>query len=130
LEVDEGENDDFGDLRLQPGSPAIDAGSNEYVPDDVTTDFDRNPRFVDDPATEPDTGAGDPPIVDMGAYEFQVDCDGSGLSISELHQRLVQCVTGPTASLLGPCCAIFDIELDDDIDLSDIARIQRAFSGP
>jgi len=41
----------------------------------VTTDLDGNARFVDDPYT-PDTGSGTPPIVDMGAYEFQADCPG------------------------------------------------------
>jgi parallel beta-helix repeat protein len=59
-----------GDLRLSPGSPCIDAGDNEAVADDVTTDIEGNPRFVDDPATL-DTGRGTPPIVDMGAFEFQ-----------------------------------------------------------
>ena len=66
---------DNGDLRLQPGSPCIDAGDNTAVPKGITTDLDGNPRFVDDPDT-PDTGNGDPPIVDMGAYEFQGDCGG------------------------------------------------------
>jgi hypothetical protein len=47
-----------GDLRLIPGSPAIDAGNNAAVPSDVITDLDGNPRIVD--------GA-----VDMGAYESQ-----------------------------------------------------------
>ena len=40
------------------------------MPLDITTDLDGNPRFVDDLGTI-DTGNGDPPIVDMGAYEFQ-----------------------------------------------------------
>jgi parallel beta-helix repeat protein/predicted outer membrane repeat protein len=52
------------DGRLSRGSPAIDAGSNDFVPKDVTTDLDGNPRFVD--------GTGDGfAIVDMGAFEFQ-----------------------------------------------------------
>jgi hypothetical protein len=55
-------------LRLRYGSPAIDAGDNTAVT--VLADLDGNPRFVDDPHT-PDTGNGTPPIVDMGAYEFQ-----------------------------------------------------------
>ncbi len=59
-----------GDLRLSAGSPCIDAANNIAVPAGITTDLDGNPRFVDDPDT-PDTGNGDPPIVDMGAYEFQ-----------------------------------------------------------
>ncbi len=45
-----------GDLHLQPGSPAIDAGDNGAVPAEVTTDLDGNARLVN--AT-----------VDMGAYE-------------------------------------------------------------
>jgi predicted outer membrane repeat protein len=55
--------------RLSVGSPCIDAGNNSAVPIGITTDLDGNPRFVDIPAT-PDTGLGTPPIVDMGAYEF------------------------------------------------------------
>jgi hypothetical protein len=70
-----------GDYRMLPGSPCIDAADNTAVPPTVTVDFDGNPRLVDDPCTEPDTGNGAPPIVDMGAYEYQpcggdVDCDG------------------------------------------------------
>ncbi len=73
-----------GDYRLSDGSPCIDAGDNTEVPPDefdldedgdtdeaLPFDLDGNPRFVDDPATK-DTGNGKPPIVDMGAYEFQV----------------------------------------------------------
>jgi len=70
-EVNEGANDDYGNLRLGFGSPCIDAGDNTAVPTSVTVDLDGNPRFMDDPATA-DTGKGTPPIVDMGAYEFQM----------------------------------------------------------
>ncbi len=56
------------DLRLGTPSPAVDAGNNGAVPGGVTTDISGLPRFYDDPAV-PDTGAGTPPIVDMGAYE-------------------------------------------------------------
>jgi len=59
------------DFRLQSVSPCIDAGDNTTVPVDITTDLDGAPRFVDNPTT-PDTGFGTPPVVDMGAYEFQV----------------------------------------------------------
>ena len=62
-DIDESLNDDFGDLRLRPGSPAIDAGTNDfYTPGDV--DLDGNPRLADDPGIP---GAN----VDIGAYEFQ-----------------------------------------------------------
>ena len=69
---------------LAPGSPAIDAGSNPLTPASLTVDIDGNPRFVDDPAT-PDTGAGTAPIIDIGAFEFQVipvcpgNTDGDGV---------------------------------------------------
>ncbi|MCH7925185.1 MAG: hypothetical protein IIC51_06590 [Planctomycetes bacterium] len=62
---------DNGDYRLSSGSPCIDAADNSAVPKGIDTDLDGNLRFVDDPDTK-DTGFGDPPIVDMGAYEFQV----------------------------------------------------------
>ena len=71
------------DYRLSSGSPCIDAGSNGAVPADASDldddgdttepipwDLDGHPRFVDDVGM-PDTGMGPPPIVDMGAYEFQ-----------------------------------------------------------
>ncbi|HNO79902.1 MAG TPA: right-handed parallel beta-helix repeat-containing protein [Phycisphaerae bacterium] len=58
------------DLRLQPGSPAIDAGDSAVVPVGIVADLGEADRFVDDINT-PDTGVGPVPIVDMGAYEFQ-----------------------------------------------------------
>ncbi len=59
-----------GSLRLQPGSPAIDAGNNA-APGlvGITVDLDGMPRFVDRPGTT-DIGNGVAPIVDMGAYEW------------------------------------------------------------
>jgi len=57
------------DLRLAPGSPCIDAGSNSRVPSGTLMDLNGASRFVDDPATA-DTGLGQPPIVDMGACEY------------------------------------------------------------
>jgi hypothetical protein len=61
-------DDDYGDLRLQLASPAIDAGNNAAVPLGVLTDLGGHARFVD-VASVLDTGSGAPPIVDMGAYE-------------------------------------------------------------
>jgi parallel beta-helix repeat protein len=78
-------------LHLLPDSPCLDAGDNAAVPADAPdldgdgdtaepTPYDLAglPRFVDDPAT-PDTGLGAPPIVDMGAYEYQLDCNTNGI---------------------------------------------------
>jgi len=52
-----------GNLQLQDGSPAIDAGENQYITE--TVDLANNPRKVD--------GNGDGNVtVDMGAYEYQI----------------------------------------------------------
>ncbi len=60
-----------GDYHLLTGSPCIDAADNTVVPLWITGDFDGQIRFVDDPDTI-DTGNGVSPIVDMGAFEFQL----------------------------------------------------------
>ena len=57
-----------GDLRVEPGSPVVDAGANDWTPYGLTTDVAGLLRFTDDSET-PDTGAGTRPIVDMGAHE-------------------------------------------------------------
>jgi len=75
-----------GDYRLMTGSPSVDAGSNAALPADAgdldddgdvleptPLDLDDEPRQTDDPDT-PDTGEGDAPIVDMGAYERPDPC--------------------------------------------------------
>ena len=86
----------FGNnLRLQPTSPAIDAGNNAAVPAGVTTDLDGVPRFLDVPAI-PDSGSGTAPIVDMGAYEaFPVlyatpSAQGSGVCYAWAHACTLQ----------------------------------------
>jgi hypothetical protein len=65
----DGDDDTVGtdddNLRLQTGSPCIDAGDNTALPVGITTDLDGNTRISH-------------LIVDMGAYEFQ-DADGDGI---------------------------------------------------
>ncbi|NBD35804.1 MAG: hypothetical protein GVY30_07370, partial [Chloroflexi bacterium] len=57
-----------GNYRLQADAPAIDAGDNTAPGlSDITTDLDGHTRFAD--MLKADTGNGDAPIVDMGAYE-------------------------------------------------------------
>ncbi len=138
------------DFRLSAASPCIDAGDNTAVPVGVTTDLDGNPRFVDDPDT-PDSGNGDPPIVDMGAYEFQGlpcpwDLDGdSNVFVTDLLLLLMDfgscngspadfdgdgCVTVVDLLTLlgnwGPCPGspcIWDVNGDGTVDLADLFQV-------
>jgi hypothetical protein len=63
----------------------VDSGNNAALPPAVTQDLGGLPRYFDDPAA-PNTGAGTPPIIDMGA-----------------HERVPLTVTGPTPSSLTIC---------------------------
>ncbi len=103
-------DDDYGDLRLLPGSPCIDAGDNAEVPADVV-DLDGDgdtaepipfdlagvSRFIDDLST-PDTGVGTPPIVDIGAYEYvlvlpvmlQSSMPGDGQSLWRNQKNIIR----------------------------------------
>jgi hypothetical protein len=73
ISVDPGFTDPFSfNYRLHEGSACIDAGNNLAVPQELIRDLACHARFIDDPLTK-DTGNGTPPIVDLGAYEFQRD---------------------------------------------------------
>ena len=84
-----------GDLRLQPGSPAIDAGTSDGTP---TTDFECGGR-VDDPATA-NTGAGTPDYFDIGAFEFGATT-GACPSLDTTPPRTV-IDSGPPAFTVDP----------------------------
>jgi predicted outer membrane repeat protein len=140
-DIDEGANDDFGDLRLTEQSPCIDAGTNGAVPaDEMDLDDDEDTseplpfglaggaRFVDDPLVA-DTGRGIPPIVDIGAYEYQLygDCDLNWTIDMADYASFAGCVTGPRDGLaLGCGCA--DIDIDNDVDLFDFAAFASRFA--
>jgi hypothetical protein len=139
--------------RLSPGSPSIDAGDNTAVPEDIDTDLDGNPRYVDDPDTV-DAGYGDPPIVDMGAFEFQIPCpwdlDGDG-NVNVVDLLIVIASWGPCAGcpadfsgdgfvnvvdLLalignwGPCPGVpcvWDVNDDGVVDQADLQQVQENF---
>ena len=144
---------DSGDFRLGAGSPCIDAGDNTMVITDVfdldddgdteeplPLDLADLPRFVDDPDTE-DTGrCGDPcalPIVDMGAYEFQVaggcirdpewicdgDVDGDG-QVNPVDAGLVQAAFG-SAHEQDVCN--YDMDCDGQINPVDSGIVQSLF---
>ena len=122
-------------LRLTQGSPAIDAGNNFAVPDELDTDLDGLPRFVDDPEVE-DTGRGDPPIVDMGPYESQGggcvrdpqwlcdgDADGAG-QVNPVDVGLVQSAFGSTNE--QDLCN-YDVDCDGQINPVDSGIVQSLF---
>jgi len=61
--IDEGANDDYGDLHLLPYSPCIDYGDPNAIHDQNATDLENRPRFLDG-------NCDGQSILDMGAYEF------------------------------------------------------------
>ncbi|MBO9664195.1 right-handed parallel beta-helix repeat-containing protein [Dokdonella sp.] len=97
-----------GDYRLDAGSPAIDAGDNNYGFNDafdadedgdtseMAPDLALNPRPLDD-AGVVDTGNGEAPVIDMGAYEYQVDSVAAGITVTPTG-GLVTTEAGGTAT--------------------------------
>jgi len=60
------------DLRLQAGSPAIDAGSNAFIPSDLTDDNHNNDVNETAPFDLDSNPRLDGAIVDLGPYETQI----------------------------------------------------------
>jgi parallel beta-helix repeat protein/predicted outer membrane repeat protein len=116
-DADEGINDDYGDLRVSPDSPCIDAGDPNFVAEPQETDLDGHARVLCD-------------RVDMGAYEFGIGdftCDHR-VDLGDL--RVWQsCITGPGGGPYAPGCEAFDFEFDGDVDLEDFAGFQGTFDG-
>ena len=73
---------EHGDFHLDFGSPCIDAANNTVITELV--DLDGETRRIDDPYTT-DTGSGDPPIVDMGPYEFSTNAPQICLSPTSMQ---------------------------------------------
>jgi len=106
----------YGDYRLLPASPCIDAGNNSIVPDDVLEDLDGLPRLLDNPLVD-DTGLGEPPIVDIGVYEFNVgdiDHDG-GVDVIDLLDLLSQ-----WGECDGESSCSADFNQDGSVDVLDL----------
>ncbi|MCP4249036.1 MAG: hypothetical protein GY778_18485, partial [bacterium] len=105
------------DLRLQVGSPCIDAGDPADQPAGET-DLDGHARVL--------CGR-----VDMGANEFGIgdfDCDQSVDGSDFSHWG--DCMTGPSHGPYDAGCQSFDYEFDGDVDLDDFALFQAAFADP
>jgi len=117
-------DDDYGDLRLSPGSPCIDAGTNSGAGllTGVTTDVAGEPRFVEQGGVR-NTGSGTKPIIDMGAHEAPGDCNQNGVpdqnepdgdndgAIDECES----CPADPSKTEPGQCgCGQPDTDTDHD----------------
>jgi predicted outer membrane repeat protein len=107
---------DDDDLRLMPGSPAINAGNNLSVPADQSTDLDGNPRF-------------DGCVVDAGCFEFvgadvgnpPGDATGDGVvGIDDLTVVLAD------FGLSGPGVA-GDVNHDELVNIEDLEFVLGVF---
>lgn len=128
-------DDDYGDLRLSSGSPAIDAASNPARPLNLNTDLASLPRYHDDVGT-PNTGVAgsDTAVVDMGAVEFQgtsrlrADFNSDGVIDQNDLALFRACKSGPSIRLSAGCEGK-DFDGDGDVDQDDFGAFQRCFSG-
>jgi hypothetical protein len=133
------------DLRLMAGSPCIDAGANNALPQDaidldmdadlselLPLDLDGNARFSDVLAS-PDAGCGNPVVVDIGAYEVPgavdanpvvyADVDGSGtVDFDDILNLLLQ---------FGPCasCCTADVTFDGVVNFEDLLIVLAVYEG-
>jgi hypothetical protein len=57
------------------------------------------------------------------------DCNSDGWVDLVDYDDFDDCLSGPDGSLPLEECNCFDLDGDDDVDLSDIGRFQRAFTG-
>lgn len=130
-------DDDFGDQRLNAGSPGIDAGDTSLVPLGTPRDRGGRPRLQDVVAA-PDTGRGPPPIVDMGAYE----ADGARLRLADLNcdgvvnsfdlDAFVLAITAPAqfAGAFPECNPLAgDLNADGYLNHFDIDLFARCLAG-
>lgn len=116
--IDEGANDDYGDLRLQPGSPCINTGDPNYVPPQDETDLDGHARVL--------CGR-----IDMGAYEFGIgdfDCDQS-VNLTDVAAMQI-CFTGVSDEPYNQGCESLDFELDGDVDALDLTTFFEILNDP
>jgi hypothetical protein len=130
------------DLSPLPGSPSIDAASNLEIPADfldldedgdveepLPVDLLRGGRFMDDPDA-PDSGEGESPLADIGAYELQVEASGDSGPNLDLAPAECPNYFDPrdngrfSAALLGE--EDFDVE---DVDLSSLMLMRADGAG-
>ncbi len=113
---------------LAARSPCIDAGANHAVPPGSTTDLLGSPRFIDDPNTI-DTGAGDPPIVDIGAAEYVppfLTCAGDANGDNQINAADLSVFLFMFGQSVAPGAAA-DFNADGAIDAADLALLLARF---
>lgn len=116
------------DFDIRSGSPCIDSGSNVLVPVDVVADIREGHRFIDDP-TIVDTGFGQTPLVDMGAFEYQADCNGNGvLDSADIYSGGFADCNGD--GVPDSCDQFGDVDSDGDVDLDDYVGFVNCETGP
>ncbi len=136
---DDPETWEDNDCRLAASSPCIDAADSGAVPADtldldgdgdvdepIPFDLDGRPRFVDDPETY-DTGVGTPPIVDMGAYEYQgfavgdLNCDGA-VDFFDIDPFVMALVFPEEYETSYPDCSLLNADCNGDgvVDFFDL----------
>jgi len=101
-----------GDLRLQQGSPCIDAADGDAAP---TLDLDGNSRHDDSGVANRGTGA--IAFADIGAFEFQGDTAGSWLKLYS-----------PTQTHAFRVGDTLDVNWDSTSDIANI-RVELSRSG-
>ena len=57
------------------------------------------------------------------------DCNSDGWVNLMDYDDLEECLSGPEGGLPEPECNCFDLDVDNDIDLRDVARFQVEFAG-
>jgi hypothetical protein len=57
------------------------------------------------------------------------DCNSDGVVDLYDYDDFEPCLSGPSGGLPMPACSCFDLDGDDDVDLSDAAQFQAEFMG-
>ena len=106
-----------GDFRLTPGSPGIDAGITAALSPLITTDFNGNPRYLDDPSA---SFAGAQPSnpgvpIDFGPFESPgnpclADINGNGrVTTLDTENLITQIETGTGDINTDGAANVFDL---------------------
>lgn len=110
--VDEGDNDDFGDLHLHDLSPCVETGDPNYMPDPNDLDIDHQPRSV---------GSN----TDMGSDEFVLFCDldfttaVDAMDLGHLIERWMNSNCNDSANDETDWCHGADLDKNGKVDFAD-----------